>query len=64
MPSLLAIAGPRYRRNIPDYEWSTDSSEAMIQVCSIHRMLRLLKPDESRKPAAFKDRESQANIPG
>jgi putative transposase len=54
----------RYRRNSRDYEWSTDSSEAMIQVCSIHRMLRLLKPDESRKPAAFKYRELQANIPG
>jgi putative transposase len=54
----------RYRRNSRDYEWSTDSSEAMIQVCSIHRMLRLLNPDEARKPAAFKYRELQANIPG
>ena len=54
----------RYRRNSRDYEWSTDSSEAMIQVCSIHRMLRLLKPDGSRKPAAFKYRELQAKIPG
>ena len=54
----------RYRRNSRDYEWSTDSSEAMIQVCSIHRMLRLLKPDESKPPVRFKYRELQANIPG
>jgi putative transposase len=54
----------RYRRNSRDYEWSTDSSEAMIQVCSIHRMLRLLKPDESKTPVQFKYRELQANIPG
>jgi putative transposase len=54
----------RYRRNSRDYEWSTDSSEAMIQVCSIHRMLRLLKPDASRKVADFEYWELQANIPG
>jgi putative transposase len=42
----------RYRRTSRDYEWSAESSEAMIQVCSIHRMLRLLKPGE--KQAAFK----------
>jgi putative transposase len=35
----------RYRRNSRDYEWSTESSEATIQVCSIRRMLRLLAPD-------------------
>jgi putative transposase len=54
----------RYRRNSRDYEWSTDSSEAMIQVCSIHRMLRLLKPDLSSKPVPFKYRELQRIIPG
>src|SRR3954470_12576953 len=37
----------RYRRNSRDYEWSAESSEAMIKVCSIHQMLRLLKPDAS-----------------
>jgi putative transposase len=42
----------RYRRTSRDYEWSAESSEAMIQVCSIHRMLRLLKP--GKKQAAFK----------
>jgi putative transposase len=54
----------RYRRNSRDYEWSTDSSEAMIQVCSIHRMLRLLKPDGSSRQPPFKYRELQANITG
>jgi putative transposase len=54
----------RYRRNSRDYEWSVESSEAMIKVCSIHRMLRLLKPDQSKKPVPFKYRESQAIIPG
>ncbi len=44
----------RYRRHSRDYEWSTASSEAMIQVSSIHRMLRLLKPDQSKEPIPFK----------
>jgi len=54
----------RYRRDSRDYEWRPESSEAMIQVCSIHRMLRLLKPDQSKKPVPFKYRELQANITG
>jgi putative transposase len=54
----------RYRRNSRDYEWSTESSEAMLKVCSIHRMLRLLSPDQSKKPIPFKYRELQAIIPG
>ena len=54
----------RYRRNSRDYEWSTDSSEAMIQACSIHRMLRLLEPDGSSRQPPFKYRELQANITG
>ena len=37
----------RYRRNRRDDERSTGASEAMIKVSSIHRMLRLLKPDLS-----------------
>jgi putative transposase len=44
----------RYRRNSRDYEWSVESSEAMIQVCSIHRMVRLLEPDRTKKPVPFK----------
>jgi putative transposase len=54
----------RYRRNSRDYEWSPRSSEAVIKACSIHRMLRLLKPDESRKPVPFKYRKIQEIIPG
>jgi putative transposase len=54
----------RYRRNSRDYEWSTESSEAMVQISSIHRMLRLLKPDGSKKPIPFKYRKSQAIITG
>jgi putative transposase len=54
----------RYRRNSRDYEWYPHTSEAMIRVSSIHRMLRLLMPDQSRKPVPFKYRESQGNITG
>ena len=54
----------RYRRNSRDYEWFAESSEAMIQVSSIHRMLRLLKPDQSKKPVPFKYRELQGIITG
>jgi putative transposase len=54
----------RYRRNSRDYEWSTESSEAMLKVCSIHRMLRLLNPDTSSKRAPFKYRELLPIITG
>jgi putative transposase len=54
----------RYRRKSRDYEWRPESSEAFIQVCSIHRMLRLLKPDQSKKPVPFKYRELQARLTG
>ena len=35
-----------YRRLSKDYEELTESSEAMILVCMIHRMLRHLKPSD------------------
>jgi putative transposase len=54
----------RYRRNSRDYERFTESSEAMIKVSSIHRMLRLLKPDQSKPAATFKYRESQEKVTG
>jgi putative transposase len=54
----------RYRRNSRDYEWHTYSSESMLKISSIHRMLRLLKPDKTKKGAPFKYRELQANITG
>jgi putative transposase len=53
----------RYRRNSRDYERSPRSSEAMIQASAVHRMLRLLGPDQS-KVVPFKYRESHPNIPG
>jgi putative transposase len=54
----------RYRRNSRDYERYTESSEAVIKVCSIHRMLRLLKPDLLKKPVPFKYRELQEKVTG
>jgi putative transposase len=50
----------RYRRNSRDYERFTDSSEAMIKISSIHRMLRLLKPDQCKTPVPFKYWELQS----
>jgi putative transposase len=54
----------RSRGNSRDDERSTGSIEAMIKVSSIHRMLILLKPDWSKKPVPFKDRELQGNVTG
>src|SRR5436190_14789826 len=54
----------RYRRHSRDYEWSAESSEAMLRVSSIHRMLRLLKPDQSKRRVPFKYRELQGKITG
>jgi putative transposase len=54
----------RYRRNSRDYERFTESSEAMIKVSSIHRMLKLLKQDQSKASAPFKYRESQGKVTG
>jgi putative transposase len=54
----------RYRRNSRDYERCTESSESMIRISSIQRMLRLLKPDQSKKPIPFRYRESKEIIMG
>lgn len=54
----------RYRRHSRDYERFTESSEAMVKASSIHRMLRLLKPDDVKTMAAFKYREFQGKITG
>jgi putative transposase len=54
----------RYRRNSRDYEWFPESSESMIRISSIHRMLRLLKPDQSKEPVPFKYRELQGKVTG
>jgi len=44
----------KYRRNSKDYERTTSSSEAMVQVAMIHLMLRRLKPDPAERRAAFR----------
>jgi putative transposase len=54
----------RYRRHSRDYERFSESSEAMIKVSSIHRMLRLLNPDRSKKPVPFKYRKLQDKVIG
>ena len=54
----------RYRRNSRDYEWNPRSSESMIRISSIHRMLKLLKPDKSREAIPFKYRQLQGKITG
>jgi len=54
----------RYRRHSRDYERTTGSSEAMVKVSSIHRMLRLLKKDDSIRAVAFKYRKSPEKITG
>jgi putative transposase len=54
----------RYRRHSRDYERFSESNEAQIKVSSIHRMLRLLRPDQSKKPVPFKYRKSQEKVIG
>jgi len=54
----------RYRRNSRDYESYTSTGESMIRISSIHRMLRLLRPDLSKPAVPFKYRESQGIITG
>ena len=54
----------RYRRNSRDYERFTESSEAMVKISSIHRMLRLLRPDPLKELVPFKYRELQGNVTG
>jgi putative transposase len=54
----------RYRRHSRDYERYTCSSEAMVKISSIHRMLRLLRNDTSMKSPPFKYREIQGKVTG
>ena len=44
----------KYRRNSKDYERTTSSSEAMVQVSMIHLMLRRLKPNPAEERAPFR----------
>jgi putative transposase len=43
----------RYRRHSRDREWFTASSESMIRVSMIHRMLQRLRPDHNRPQPPF-----------
>jgi len=54
----------RYRRNSKDYERLVESSESMIKISSIHRMLRFLKPDKGKKPNPFHYRKTQEIFSG
>jgi putative transposase len=54
----------RYRRHSRDYERFTESSAAMVGISSIHRMLRLLRIEESMKPVPFKYRDLQEKVTG
>jgi putative transposase len=54
----------RYRRHSRDYERYTSSSEAMVKISSIHRMLMLLRKDDSMKAPPFKYRELQGKVTG
>ena len=40
-----SVHGQRYRRLMVDYEYHTETSEAMIQAAMTHRMLRRLHPN-------------------
>lgn len=44
----------KYRRNSKDYERTTESSEAMVQISAIHLMLKRLAPDHNNVQATFK----------
>jgi putative transposase len=54
----------RHRRHSRNYEYYTESSESMIRISSIHRMLKLLKPDRSKPSVPFKYRKNQEIITG
>lgn len=54
----------RYRRHSRNYEWHPGSSEAMIKVSSIHRMLRFLKPDKDQPPNPYNYPKNKQNVIG
>ena len=54
----------RSRRNSRDDEYREDSSEAMVMIRSIHRMLRHLEPDRDTPPAPFKYRNAYLSLTG
>jgi putative transposase len=54
----------RCRRNSRDYEYLTCSSESMLRISSIHRMLRRFAPNTLNPSAPFKYRKTQGIITG
>ena len=54
----------RDRRNSRHDEWHTYSGEAMLQISSIHRMVRHLRPDRSRNAIPLKYRKLRERITG
>jgi putative transposase len=54
----------RYRRHSRNCEWLPESSESMIKVSTIHRMLRFLKPDKEKPAIPFKYRENKEIVIG
>jgi putative transposase len=54
----------RYRRNSRHYELHERSGESMLRISSIHRMLGILKPDETKPPNPFNYRKLQDKIIG
>lgn len=54
----------RHRRHSRNYEYYTESSESMIRISSIHRMLKFLEPDRSKPSIPFKYRKTQEIITG
>jgi putative transposase len=54
----------RYRRHSRNYEWLTESSESMIKVSSIHRMLRFLKPNKDQQPNPYNYPKNKQNVIG
>ena len=54
----------RYRRNSRDDEWLPESSESMIKISSIHRMLRFLKTSTEKPLISFKYRENKEIVIG
>jgi putative transposase len=54
----------RYRRHSRNYEWLVESSESMIKVSSIHRMLRFLKPNTDQPPNPYNYPKNKQNVIG
>lgn len=54
----------RYRRNSRDYEWLPESSESMIKISAIHRMLKLLKPTSDMTANPYNYRENKQIVLG